>query len=144
MAKEREENRIRCNQSEMTGWVQGMQTAWLRSVKVSQLLDSSWLSRGSPVSLASSTTPVWGVISVHLLSCNPSRSVGLFRSLRMTSRRLPVTRTEPVPFLKQMSNRCAYGWCLGVCGFPLQVQRKVLGAARQQTVWTVAPVTRAE
>lgn len=86
---------------------------------------------------SSETCLVQGEGRVH---CPPL--VRYFRQYPLRgSRRRPVTRTEPFLFLKQMSNRCAYGRRLGVRGFPLQVQRKVPGAAGQQTVWTVAPVT---
>lgn len=51
---------------------------------------------------------------------------------------------EPLFFLEQVSNGWAYGGCLRVRGFLLQVKRKVPRATGQQAVWTVAPVTRTE
>lgn len=57
---------------------------------------------------------------------------------------LPPAQTELVSLFEQVSNGRAYGVCLGVGGFLLQVESEVLGAAGQQAVWTVGPVTRAE
>lgn len=57
------------------------------------------------------------------------------------SRGLTTTLAEPVSLFEQMSNSGAYGGRLGVRGFLLQVECKVLDAAGQQAVWTVALVT---
>lgn len=74
-----------------------------------------------PVGVASSVASLWFLLR------------GLF----------PV-RVQPVSLFEQVGDGGAYGRGLGVRGIFLQIELKVLGAAGQQAVWTVAPVTRAE